>query len=143
MGYFQPCNCTWGSCQAAEEINNTLVYKYGSKNLPLGLQTKCEALTAMHKCYLNQVPSQCTFYIILQFASLLVPSGTHKTETVNKWEMTYSSENYTICQQQHCCNSEPACVCITAYPPVYIPVVKQVIVRKMSIAKQEWKMYNH
>jgi len=48
-------NCIWGSCQAAEEINNTMEYKYGCKNLPLGLQIKCEALTAMCKCYLNQV----------------------------------------------------------------------------------------
>lgn len=116
MEYFQSCNCTWGSCQAADEINNTLVFKYCSKNLPLGLQTKCEALTAMHKCYLNQAQNHCTFYIILQFASLLYLQAPTDYETVNKWEMIYSSENYTICQQQHCCNSEPACVCNTAYP---------------------------
>lgn len=77
-GNFQPCSCTWGSRQAAEEINNTLEYKYGCKNLPLVLQTKCEAITAMCKCYLNQVQNQHTFYIILKFASLLVPSGTHR-----------------------------------------------------------------
>ena len=78
MEYFQPGNCTWGSCQAAEEINNTMEYKYGCKNLPLGLQTKCETLTAMCKCYLNQAQTQFSFYIILKVASLLVPSGTHR-----------------------------------------------------------------
>ena len=75
----------------------------------------------MHKRYLNQVQNQCTFYIILQFASLLYLQAPTDYETVNMWEMIYSAENYTICQQQHCCNSEPACVCNTAY----IYVVKQ------------------
>jgi len=63
-------------------------------------------------------------------------------ETVNKWEIIYSSENYKICQ--HCCNFEHTCVCNIAYPPLYTSVAKQqVTVQKMLIAKQEWKMHNH